>query len=235
MCIVLFQWQPASKTPLIFAANRDEFYARPTESARWRGDVFCGIDKRAGGTWFGVRQDGRFAAVTNFRESIDPLPAELKSRGQLPLQYLQSSMTPAEYAQEVADDQDAYGPFNLLVGDRQSLWYVGNRGAEPQEVKPGLHGLSNALLNTPWPKLTRGKQLLAQAIAQGATPTQLLDVLTDRFQPAADELPHTGVPDWLEEIVAPIFVESPQYGTRCSTLLTLHQDGELKVLEHRWR
>lgn len=80
MCIVLFQWQPASKTPLIFAANRDEFYARPTESARWRGDVFCGIDKRAGGTWFGVRQDGRFAAVTNFRESIDPLPActELK-------------------------------------------------------------------------------------------------------------------------------------------------------------
>lgn len=235
MCIILFQWQPGADTPLVLAANRDEFYARPTESARWRGDIFCGIDKEAGGTWFGVTQEGRFAAVTNFRESLTPLPATLKSRGKLPLAYLEGAASPKDYVHHVQPSQEAYGPFNLLVGDKDSLWYIGNRGAAPQEVPPGLHGLSNALLNTSWPKIERGKDLLARAIEEGGTNEQLLAVLTDRHQPDASELPQTGVPAWLEEMVAPIFIESAQYGTRCSTLLVVPREGAVRVHEHVWR
>lgn len=234
MCIVLFQWQPQSDTPLIMAANRDEFYKRPTEAARWRGSIFCGIDKRAGGTWFGVTDAGRFAAVTNFRESLSALPTHLKSRGQLPFNYLNMTITPEAYVRQIAEQQDDYGPFNLLVGDRESLWYVGNRGAVPQEVEPGVHGLSNALLNSPWPKIKRGKALLREAIAQGATDKGLLRVLQDHHQPPRSELPDTGVPQSIEEIVAPIFIESPDYGTRCSTLLTLPKEGAPQVSEYHW-
>lgn len=234
MCIVLFQWQPASDTPLILAANRDEFYARPAEAARWRGHIYCGIDKQAGGTWFGVTHNGRFAAVTNFRESLSAPEEHLKSRGQLPLNYLNRDITPQAYAEQIRREQDDYGPFNLLVGDTKSLWYVGNRGAEPQEVPPGLHGLSNALLNTPWPKIERGKALLKTAIQNGATRKQLLNVLQDRHQPPKAELPQTGVPQALEEIVAPIFIESPNYGTRCSSLLTIDKDGTPAVSEYTW-
>lgn len=235
MCIILFQWQPGADTPLVLAANRDEFYARPTESARWRGDIFCGIDKEAGGTWFGVTQSGRFAAVTNFREPPTPPPMMLKSRGQLPMGYLESTKAPEAYVRQIHQEQDEYGPFNLLVGDGNSLWYVGNRGATPQEVPPGLHGLSNALLNTPWPKIERGKRLLAHAIEQGASDELLLGVLTDRNRPNRADLPQTGVPEWLEEMVAPIFIESAQYGTRCSTLLVVPREGAVRVHEHVWR
>lgn len=234
MCIVLFQWQPQSGTPLIMAANRDEFYKRPAEAARWRGNIFCGIDKEAGGTWFGVTKEGRFAAVTNFRESLSAQPKHLKSRGQLPFNYLNMETTPEAYVHQIAEQQEHYGPFNLLVGDRESLWYVGNRGADPQAVEPGLHGLSNALLDTPWPKINRGKALLSEAIAQGANDKDLLGVLQDRHQPQREELPETGVPQSIEEIVAPIFIESADYGTRCSTLLTLPKDGPPQVSEYNW-
>lgn len=235
MCIVLFQWQPDSDTPLILAANRDEFYARPTEAARWRGNIFCGIDKQAGGTWIGVTREGRFATVTNFRESLNPLPSHLLSRGSLPMAYLEGNQTPQAYAEQIAQRQDQYGPFNLLVGNRSSLWYVSNRGAKPQDVKPGIHGLSNALLDTPWPKIQRGKALLKQAIKAGATNEQLLSVVTDRHQPDDSELPSTGVPNWMEKMVAPIFIEAAQYGTRCSTLLTLQTNKAPSISEYCWQ
>lgn len=236
MCILLFQWQPDSELPLILAGNRDEFYARPTEAARWRDDIFCGRDLRAGGTWLGVTRSGRFAAVTNFREPIQETTSGARSRGELPWTFLNDeAITPEDYATSVATRQSDYGPFNLLVGDRNSLWYVSNRGAAPQAVASGIHGLSNGLLDTPWPKVARGKQLLTHAIQQGASETDLLALLTDRHQPDASELPQTGVPDTLEKLVAPIFIESAQYGTRCSTLLWLPPFGEPRISEHRWR
>lgn len=235
MCILLFQWQPDSELPLILAGNRDEFYARPTEAARWRDDIFCGLDLRAGGTWLGVTRSGRFAAVTNFREPLQEPAPGIRSRGDLPLGFLQDANISAEaYCREIERTQNNYGPFNLLVGDRHQLWYLSNRGAAPQPVAPGLHGLSNGLLDTPWPKVARGKQLLAHAIGQGASEADLLALLTDRHQPDASELPQTGVPDALEKLVAPIFIESAQYGTRCSTLLWLPPSGEPRISEHRW-
>ncbi len=234
MCIILFQWQPDADIPLIAAANRDEFYQRPTEAARWRGNVFCGLDQRAGGTWMGVTREGRFAAVTNFREPIQANDAGQRSRGDLPWQFLQGTDTPDVYAKQLVDTQQEYGPFNLLVGDSTSLWYISNRGAAPQAVSPGLHGLSNGLLDTPWPKIKRGKQLLSHALQQGAKKDDLLHLLADNSQPPEEELPNTGVPPALERLVAPIFVQSAQYGTRCSTLLWLPKKGEPRIMEKRW-
>lgn len=234
MCILLFQWQPDSDMPLILAGNRDEFHARPAEAARWRGNVFCGLDLRAGGTWVGVTRDGRFAAVTNFREPVQEPAPGLRSRGELPWNFLFGDQAPHDYAECIASVQGYYGPFNLLVGDRHQLWYLSNRGAMPEPVAPGIHGLSNGLLDTPWPKVQRGKQLLTQVIKEGSSEAGLLALLTDRQQPDDGELPHTGVPAALEKLVAPIFIESAQYGTRASTLLWLPKAGEPRISEHRW-
>lgn len=235
MCIILFQWQPESATPLVLAANRDEFHARPTEAATWRDNVFCGQDKLAGGTWLGMTPEGRFAAVTNFREPIQDKTSGQRSRGELPWCYLQGELPPADYVQLVAQQQQEYGPFNLLVGNRQQLWYLGNRGEGPVEVAAGIHGLSNGLLDTPWPKVQRGKQSLELAIEAGSQEADLLAFLTDRQQPAEHELPETGVGKSLEQLVAPIFVQSPTYGTRCSSLLWLPANNAPLMVEHRWQ
>ena len=149
MCIVLFDWRPGAATPLSVAANRDEFHARPTEAARWRGGVFCGLDIRAGGTWLGIHRDGRFAVITNFREPIAEPGGGERSRGLLPQAFLESRDSPEAFCAALADEQHHYAGFNLLVGDRRTLWYLSNRGAAPRPVDPGLHGLSNGLLDEP--------------------------------------------------------------------------------------
>ena len=235
MCIVLFDWQPDSPTPLRVAANRDEFHARPAQAARWRGDIFCGLDLTAGGTWLGIHRNGRFAVVTNYREPItDRQPGE-RSRGLLPTAFLESRQTPENFAHALASEQAHYGAFNLLVGTPDSLWYLGNRGAPPQPVAPGLHGLSNGLMDDPWPKVLRGKQRLADAIASGGTLEQLLGVVNDRYQPDDTVLPDTGVGRELERLVAPVFIQSPAYGTRASSAVELSRQGKPAMLEQVWQ
>ena len=235
MCIVLFAWQAHPRYPLLVAANRDEFHRRPAEPARWRDDgVFCGRDLAAGGTWLGVTRDGRFAAVTNFREPIEEHSRGRKSRGELPLGFLRSDLPPDVWCHEVSAQQDDYGPFNLLVGTRDQLWYVSNRGAAPQAVTPGVHGLSNGLLDTAWPKVTRGKEKLA-ALGQGeAHPDHLLQLLNDHWRPDDHWLPDTGVGLDLERLVAPIFIESEHYGTRASSVVRLGQTGTPEMIEQSW-
>lgn len=234
MCIVLFAWQQHRDFPLLVAANRDEFHRRPAQPARWRGDIFCGLDLVAGGTWLGVTRQGRFAAVTNFREPLAAQERGSLSRGALPMEFLQGTMAPEEYAEKVASRQDDYGPFNLLVGDTQSLWYLSNRGAPPQPVPPGVHGLSNGLLNTPWPKVLHGKARLAKQTAAPPRPEQLLPLLQDEWRPDDAELPVTGVGLPLERLVAPIFIRSPEYGTRASTAVCLDSAGRVTMLEQSW-
>ncbi len=235
MCIVLLDWQPESDTPLRVAANRDEFHARPAEPARWRGDIFCGIDLTAGGTWLGIHRNGRFAVVTNYREPVtDRQPGE-RSRGLLPSAFLESSASPEQFARELAGEQHHYGAFNLLLGTPESLWYLGNRGAPPQPVTPGIHGLSNGLMDDPWPKVQRAKRHLQEVIAQGGALEQLLDVVNDRHQPADDELPDTGVGLALERLVAPVFIQSPTYGTRASSAVILDRSNGPAMLEQGWQ
>lgn len=235
MCIVLFDWRPDASIPLTVAANRDEFHARPAEPARWRGEVFCGLDLRAGGTWLGIHRRGRFAVVTNFREPIAERTVGERSRGLLPQAFLDSKLDPQAFCRALEAEQQHYGGFNLLVGDRHQLWYLGNRGAPAQPVAPGLHGLSNGLLDASWPKVERGKARLAEAMQHGAGLPELLEVVHDPHQPAEDELPHTGVPEDLERLVAPVFIQSDLYGTRASSAVRLHADGQVEMAEQNWR
>ena len=233
MCIIVFAWQQDPALPLVVAANRDEFHHRPAEPVRWRGDLLCGLDLVAGGTWLGISRSGRFAAVTNFREPVADNTPGNRSRGMLPLGFLQGDNSPQAYLETLAPQQEEYGAFNLLVGDGQSLWYMSNRGSEPQPVAPGIHALSNGLLDTPWPKTIRGTELLRQAMEDGAQDESLLALLRDDHLPADDELPDTGVGQQLERLVAPIFISSATYGTRASTSVKMGIDG-FSLSEQRW-
>lgn len=232
MCIVLFQWQPEAATPLIAAVNRDEFHARPTEPARWRGEIFCGLDLRAGGTWLGITRTGRFAALTNYREPANTSGA--LSRGALPMAFLQSTQSPQDFLQDVHAQQTQYSGFNLLVGTTESLWYMSNRGSEPQAVSPGVHALSNAQLDTPWPKTERGHARLSDALHKEASLPTLLEVMYDRHQPEDHTLPDTGVGIMLERLVAPVFITSENYGTRSSSAVALHKTQPPHMLERRF-
>ncbi|MCC1495999.1 NRDE family protein [Alcanivorax sp. 1008] len=238
MCIVLFAWQVHDKHPLLVAANRDEFHHRPAEAARWRGDLLCGLDLAAGGTWLGVSRAGRFAAVTNYREPIaDRLPGN-RSRGMLPMGFLESELAPLEYLQGLQADQHEYGGFNLLVSNGRELAWMSNRGAEPQLVAPGIHALSNGQLDTDWPKAQRGQALLRQVVANGTgavEPERLLQILEDDSLPDDDALPDTGVGLEMERLVAPIFIQSAAYGTRASTAVIQHADGRFDFAEQRWQ
>jgi uncharacterized protein with NRDE domain len=235
MCIVLFDWHPDGVMPLAVAANRDEFHARPAEPARWRGALFCGLDLRAGGTWLGVHRDGRFAVVTNFREPIAERTVGERSRGLLPQAFLGGEQSPEAFCRALQREQHHYSGFNLLLGDARELWYLGNRGAPAQPVAPGLHGLSNGLLDTPWPKVERGKARLAEALRAGAGLEDLLAVVHDPHQPDDERLPTTGVPTELERLVAPVFIQSEQYGTRASSAVRLFADGRVEMAEQNWR
>jgi uncharacterized protein with NRDE domain len=234
MCIILFSWQPERDTPLVVAANRDEFHHRPAEAARWRSDVLCGLDLEANGTWLGVTRAGRFAAVTNYREPIQDQQPGRRSRGMLPLDFLHNDLSPAEYMDSIVPEQEEFGGFNLLAGDGRALWYMSNRGAAPCPVEPGIHALSNGLLDTTWPKTERGKARLAQSLDQDDLLPALLDVLRDDTVPDDSELPQTGVGLELERLVAPIFIASATYGTRASTALAMSADGG-QFTEQRWQ
>jgi|SRR5699024_489252 len=230
MCTILFAWQQNSDYPLLLAANRDEFYQRPTAPAAWHGDVFSGIDLLAGGTWLGLHKNGRFAAVTNYREI--PLQHQDKSRGALPMAFLNSTQTPEQYCTALMATQHDYGPFNLLACDGHSLWYMSNRGAAPKALAPGIYGMSNGLLNDPWPKVVRGRAAFAKHLQ--ASDDELFALLHDTYQPNDSELPDTGVGIELERRVAPLFIRSEEYGTRCSSIVRLHTNGAWQMVEQSW-
>lgn len=235
MCIILFAWQQHPDYPLLVAANRDEFHHRPAEAARWRGDLLCGLDLAAGGTWLGVTHDRRFAAVTNYREPIQEQTPGNRSRGMLPMGFLDSDASPLSWLEKLVPNQDQYGGFNMLVSDGNELCYMGNRGGTPQHVEPGIYALSNGLLGTEWPKTERGKALMQQALTNGAGTDQLLALLADQQLPDDEHLPETGVGLELERLVAPIFIQSAAYGTRASTILRFHKKDGFDFIEQRWQ
>jgi uncharacterized protein with NRDE domain len=237
MCLILFAHRAHPEYALVAAANRDELYERPTAAAGFwpdATDVLAGRDLREGGTWMGVTRGGRFAAVTNYREM--PLSRDGKrSRGHLVAGFLRSATAPAAYARELAADGDAYNGFNLLVGDGASLAYVSNRGAGPRVLAPGVYGLSNALLDDPWPKVVRGKAVLADALAGPADELEarLFAALADRGIAPDAALPETGVGLERERALSAPFIATPRYGTRCSTVLVVRSDGRATFTERR--
>lgn len=230
MCLILAGYGLHPTFPLVVAANRDEFYARPAAPAHfWEQfpDLFAGQDLSAGGTWMGIGAQGRWAALTNYRDPAQP-PVSL-SRGLLVRDYLTSALNPEEFWRQ--QEKEPYGGCNLLLWDGRGLSYAANRGAPWRLLTPGLYGLSNHLLDTPWPKVVRAKAAFARALADlgerwnpGAV-GPFLQLLADTRPVPDQELPHTGVSlDW-ERALSPIFIRTPDYGTRVSTVLALDQTG----------
>lgn len=230
MCLILVAWRVHADYPLVVAANRDEFYARPTLPAgRWPDvpQVIAGRDLEAGGTWLGITESGRFAAVTNVREP--GLPKGLRSRGDLTREFLLGDAPAAEAAAAIAGDD--FSGFNLLLADGDELHYLSNRDGAPRCLAPGIYGVSNHLLDTPWPKLATAKARFADALHALPAEAPFFSILADDEIVPDHALPSTGVPLEWERLLSAVFVKSETYGTRASTLLTVARDGTLRLAE----
>lgn len=237
MCLLLLAVQAHPRYPLVLAANRDEHHDRPTDPAGWWTDrpLLGGRDRRAGGTWFAVDRCGRFAAVTNFRDPTRRLVDPPASRGELPLRALAAGAG-ARALETLKRETDRYDGFSLIFGGTASVYWLSNRGGQPGPLSPGVHGLSNHLLDTPWPKVRRGREGLRERLEPDRIDDleSLFELLYDR-RPAPDaDLPDTGVGLGAERMLSPLFIVGDSYGTRCSTLLIVSRDGEIRFAERRF-
>jgi uncharacterized protein with NRDE domain len=233
MCLILFSYLKHPRYRLVLAGNRDEFYERPTRSAAfWEedGNILAGKDLQAGGTWLGITKTGRIAAITNYREP-GAFRAGAPSRGKLISDYLRGTSGPCGYLREAADMSASYNGFNILAGDAEKLCYYSNRGGGVKELGPGLYGLSNHLLDTAWPKVDLGKELLGAALNGDIVPEDIFRILKNGTKPRDSELPSTGVSLEWERILSSIFITSEIYGTRSSTLITIDYEGKVDFIE----
>jgi uncharacterized protein with NRDE domain len=238
MCLILFAYDVHPYYHFVLAANRDEFHNRAAAPLQFWDDfpeILAGRDLKLMGTWLGVTRTGRLAAITNYRSTYEPKEAA-PSRGDLVADFLKGSMGPVEYLQKIRARANAYNGFNLIVGDRDGLYYASNRGTWLRSLEPGIYGLSNHLLDTPWPKVKSGITCLKTLMAKrnkGILP-ELEDLLRNQERPPDDQLPDTGVGLEWERRLAPIFISSPSYGTRCSSMLSITRTGELLFKELSW-
>ena len=239
MCLILAAWQAQRDFPLIVAANRDEYFARPTRSAGFWADapnILAGRDLSAGGTWLGITRGGRFAALTNYRDPRREKQAAT-SRGALVSDFLKGSASSLDYLAAIEDIAPAYNGFNLLVCDGETLACHNNVEQRTRVLEPGIHGLSNHVLNTPWPKVTAAKLALNASLHTLPETQPLFDFLRDTTPAPDNELPSTGVSlDW-ERRLSSIFVRgepSIGYGTRSSTVLVAGAQGRIIFDEQEW-
>lgn len=234
MCLIAFAYNVHPSYRLILAANRDEFYERPSSSADFWKDhprVLAGRDLRNRGTWLGITRDGKFAAVTNYRDP-SALKSEARSRGKLVSRYLTSNPNADYYLKKIASQVDQYNGFNLLLGDDHDIFVFSSRG-EIQKLKPGIYGLSNHLLNSPWPKVIRSKRMLKAALEKkgDALEEDLFSLLADCHISPDSKLPETGIGLEWERILSSVFIESPIYGTRSSTILLIGKNRRVRFVE----
>ena len=230
MCIIFFVYNQHPKFPLILLANRDEFYNRPTKAAHvWEDfpDILAGKDLVGGGTWLGVTKQGRFAAVTNYRDPLAPIGK--LSRGNLVADFLKSDEQAEDYLQSVQSKAREYSGFNLLVGEvnarKNEIFYFSNRNEDIKKLGAGLYGLSNHLLDSPWRKVENGKAVLAEIITgEDFKKESFFELLKDESLADDADLPDTGIGYEKEKLLSAIFIKTPVYGTRCSTVLTFDKD-----------
>jgi uncharacterized protein with NRDE domain len=230
MCVIFIANRSHPKYPFVALANRDEYYDRPTlAAAPWADEptIFAGRDLVARGTWLGVADGGRFASVTNYRDPNGPVGD--RSRGHMVSDFLRSNENAAEYINTITARADHYSGFNLIVGTftktDSELWYFSNHGGEPQKLGPGIYGLSNHLLSSTWPKVTRGLKAFSALITdEEIDPAACFELLSDETVAIDEELPDTGVGIERERILSPIFIKTPVYGTRSSSVVTLDNE-----------
>lgn len=244
MCLILLALDRHPRYPLVLVANRDEYFSRPAAPAAFwpdAPDLLAGKDLSAGGTWLGITRQGRLAAVTNVREP-GRNRADARSRGELTTRFLQGQQPVEHFLDQLQQQGDAYNGFNLLCGQinpdtAHQLYHFSNRASAPQPLQPGLHGISNHLLDTPWPKLTSGRSALAAVLHQeDFLLDDLLPVLDHRLPAADADLPDTGVGLPMERILSARFIQAPEigYGTRASTVLRVDRDGRVEWKEWSW-
>lgn len=238
MCLLVLAWKTHPKYRLVLAGNRDEFHDRPAAPLNWWQDdprILAGKDLKAGGTWLGVARSGRFGIVTNYRDLQAPVEGA-PSRGLLVPRFLTGATSPKEFLDDLRGAAPRYSGFNLLVGGSRALYYFSNRGmTAPQALAPGVYGLSNHALDTPWPKLAKTRARFEAALHEAELNVEtLFGLLADRERAADAELPSTGLPaDW-ERIVSAPFIVNERYGTRCSSVLLVERNGRTVLQERRF-
>ncbi len=234
MCLLLISYNTHPEYPLIIAANRDEFYKRPTENAHfWNEypDLLAGKDLEGGGTWLGITKKGRFSAITNYRD-MKSIKSDAPTRGKLVTDFLQSELSPLKYGHSLLNKAETYNGYNLLFSDSESFYYFSNQTKELKQLSPGIYGLSNHLLDTPWPKVIRSKKAFSYSASKDKISTDdLFEILSDDRVAPDNQLPETGLDLELERAVSPIFIKSDRYGTRSSTVLLVNNLNEVLFIE----
>jgi uncharacterized protein with NRDE domain len=234
MCLILIGWRAHPEFPCLLAANRDEFHDRPSAAAGWwESGILAGRDLKEGGTWLGVTRRGEFAALTNFRDG-SARRCKAPSRGKLVAEVLAARRPLADTLLHLREVGSRYNPFNMIVSDGERLGIYESVRGEGRELAPGIYGLSNDVLDTPWPKVRNAKSGLAAALADAHDDAAILHFLRDD-RPAADtELPRTGVSLEWERLLSSAFVRADEYGTRCSTVLRIDRLGRASFDEWSW-
>ncbi len=229
MCVIHFAFNKHPDFPLILTANRDEYYDRPAERAKTWEDfpaIYAGRDLIAGGTWLGINVDGKFAAVTNYR---DPKAASgISSRGNLTVDFLKNDESAKTYLNRLRKHKDDFSGFNLLIGEisseKNEVFYFSNRQNTYRELGTGIYGLSNHFLDTPWQKVEKGKRYLEDILTRRFTNEDLFQMLADETPAGDSDLPDTGIGKQRERLLSSVFIKSENYGTRCSTVLSVDKD-----------
>lgn len=240
MCLVNFHFQNHPKYKLIVVANRDEFYERPTKPAHYWEDepnILAGRDLLQMGTWLGISKKGRFAAITNYRDPSLPETGRY-SRGEIIRHFLTNGTEPDIFMEELIKERENYGGYNVILGDPNGLYHYNNVLDESKDINAGTHSLSNHSLNTPWPKVVKGRARLNEYIQtnqEEVSIDMLFNLVTDRSTADDEELPHTGVGVEMERLLSPMFIKIPNYGTRSSTVLLVDKEDRVTFVERTFK
>ena len=227
MCLILLALEAHPRYPLIIAANRDEFFNRKTLPLHeWDvPEILGGKDLVAGGTWLGIDKKKRISAITNFRDLKNIIP-DAPSRGRLTYNYLIENIGAYDYLKKLKADNQTFNGYNLLLSDENGFYHFSNYENKINKLENGIHGLSNALLNTPWPKVELGKEKLSGCIENdNLDDDSLFNLLYDSKMAADEKLPSTGVPIDLERNLSSMFIKTNGYGTRCSSVIKIDHQG----------
>ncbi len=240
MCTIFYAYNSQPDYYLVVAANRDEFLDRQTASANFwpsQPNLLAGQDLKHKGTWLGLTTGGRFCSITNYREPGTEISGA-ESRGLLALDYLSGTMPPMQYVNDLCHSSKVYNGYNLIAGDSSALWYFSNRLTKPRQLTPGLYGLSNHLLDTPWPKVLLGHGFVKQALRSFNGPADedrlilnLFEIMQNEEKPPDDQLPRTGLSIDKERQLSSVFIRTENYGTRATTVILWHKSGRVRFIE----